>query len=272
MKPSKKFLKGILITLCCLVGVGILALLTWPLPLMLFGDLFAWLIGFFSHTIFWSSVGVVLAILLAVVLFILFVWPWVTFVVKRIGAYISLAFLCAGRKYKLRMVRVPFASLQKMNTNGDITISTADGVLHLHFLDIVYPRKRMLTFPIESEYVITPVAQGKIIREGVGNPAPVAGSQLQSGHRRVIWRASGYSVQKNKDRAKKLPTVAEQTGERHIIVVQTLPVDANLIRDAGKVPVTNGTSVGKFMFCTVRHLKKGLKNQLHRSFFATDPF
>ncbi len=273
MKPSGKLLKVILITFCCLVGIGIFALLTWPLPLMVFGNLFAGLAGFFTYTAFWSSVGVVLAILLAVVLFIIFIWPWIAFTLKRIYVYVSFAGLCVRRKYRLRMVRAPFASLLKMNTHGDITISTVDGVLHLHFLDIVYPRKRMLTFPSEGEYVITPVAQGKILREGVANPVPVAGSQLQAGHRRIIWRASEYSVQRNKDQVKKLPTVSEQAGERHIIVMQTLPVDVRLIQaGGGKISVTNGTSVGNFTFCTVRHVKKGLKNQLHESLFAAETF
>ena len=263
--------KKVIVAVSCLILFGVLLAITWPLPLMIFGDIGGGLVGFFTHTEFWTSVGVVLGVLLVAALAIVFAWPLIAFLVKRIYVYVSLVCLCAGRKYKFRMIRAPFASLKKMAANGDIMISSSDGTLHLHFLDVVYPRKRMLTFPNESEYVITPTAQGNIVIEGGRHPVPVAGSQHQAGHGRFIKRASGYSVQKNKDRTKKLPTVLNRLGERHIIIVQTMPVDVKKIQaNKGTVPVSNDTAIGSFTFYTVSYLKKGLKNQLHSSLFGDE--
>ena len=266
MKKPSLIYKRLLIAGCSLLSVGVLTLLTWPLPLALFGELFGWLNGLISHETFWSSVGVVIGILLATVLFGIYVWPIITFTAKRIYVYLSLALLCISRRYKFRLNRIPFASWRRMNDDGDITISAKTGTLHLHFLDIIYPRKRLLTFPNENEYAITRIKQGNIVREGGSHPVPVAATQQNSGHRRFIFRATGYSMQKNKECVRKLPTIEKQSIEKHFIIVQTRPVDVfKVVTNSGRSPVSNGSPIGAFCFCTVSHLKKGLKHQLHNS-------
>lgn len=257
--------KGVAVALSLLLLLGIVIGITWPLPLIIVGDVYGWLRALIHNTDLWRFLVIVLSVPVALMLFIVFVFPVIAYFLKRIYAYLSIMFICLIRNYKMKLLRIPFSSIKRLSAKGDVSVATEEGILYLHFLDIVYPRKRALTIPNESEYVITPIVKGKLSREGSAGGGP-----RMNGDRTIVFRVTGHTLQENSDRIRKLPAVQETTGEKHILVIQSMPVEATVNVNGTNLPLSSGQKIGSLTIYSFKQLKKGLKKQLHCSLFDHD--
>ncbi len=248
--------KKILIICGCVLAVGILLAFLWPLPL-------TWLAqikGLLGNGAFWVTMGIIAGILAVGVVAYFWLVPMLIYVFKKLYVYISLAWICMIKKYKFRMKRVPFASLGKLSESGDLTITTDEGTLHLHFLDVVFAYRRALTVPGPHEYVITPVTTGHVSKAGGG----AAGTHMGGG-RRAVLRVTDHKILGNSDHSKAFPHVESRDGEKHLLILQSMPIQCTVLRGGVSAPLGSGDTVGAFTFYRVGQLKKGLKKQLHTS-------
>ncbi len=250
--------KKIVIICVCVLTIGIFLVLLWPLPLIWLAQLK----GLMRNGALWVTLGVVAGILAACAVAYFWLIPMLVYFVKKVSVYMSLALICLFRKYKFRMKRIPFASLGKLSENGDISITTDEGTMHLHFLDIVFSYRRALTIPNEKEYVITPVTTGRVSKAGGG----AAGTHM-SGQRRAVLRVTGHSIQESSDHCQAFPAIQDRDGEKHFVILQSMPIQATVLQSGAPVRLGSGQTVGRFTFYRIGQLKKGLKKQLHTSLF-----
>ena len=255
----KLIIIGILITILLIAG-----LLTWPLPRLLAKGFVSWADTVFGHTALLKTLGIAAAIIVAFALTLIFIIPILIYILKKIYFYVSVFFLCLFHRYRFRVTRPPFASLGGASDKSDVEITTDEGTLCLHFVDIVFPYRRALTIPNPSEYVITSTSKGQVIREGGGSTLP----RMQGG-RTAVLRAKNRTLDKNRDRNKKLPAVESAASmTKHVMLLATFPGESNYVQNGVSHPLTCGISVGNLTFVSVRYLKKGLKKQLYSSLFT----
>ncbi len=180
----------------------------------------------------------------------------VMFFIAKVNIYASLALICLFRGHKLTLNRVPFASLFKMSEKGDISITTYEGTLCLHFLDIVPALRTVLTIPSSDEYVVTPVEGGKIAR--IRNRS-VAMSQLTEG-----------TLEQGREKSKRLPRVENRRGVKHILVLTFVPLEGRVKTNGELHALGNGEKIGGYTFYTLKHIKKGLRGKLYNSLFKEE--
>ena len=249
---------GALITIFLIVG-----LLAWPLPRLLVQGLVQWLDVVSGHTALLKTLCIAAAIIAGFALTLILVLPVVIYLIRKIGFYVSVFFLCLFRRYRFRVTRLPFASLGGVSDKSDVEITPDEGTLCLHFVDIVFPYRRALTIPNSNEYVITSTSKGQVVREGGGSTLP----RMQGG-RTAVLRAKNRTLDKNRDRSKKLPAVESAASmTKHVMLLATFPSESNYVQNGVSHPLTCGISVGNLTFISVRYLKKGLKKQLYSSLF-----
>ncbi len=241
----------------------IVGLLTWPLPRLLAEGFISWADTVFGHTALLKTLGIAAAIVVAFALTLIFVIPILIYILKKIYFYVSVFFLCLFHRYRLRVTRPPFASLGGASDKSDIEIATDEGTLCLHFIDIVFPFRRALTIPNSQEYVITPTSKGQVIREGGGSSLP-----HMQGARTLFFRAKNRTLDKNRDRIHPLPSIdPSNNAVIHILILQTIPNESRYIMNGVSAPLSCGVTIGDLTFMTAGQIKRGLKKQLHTSFF-----
>lgn len=250
----KLLIFGILTAILLIIG-----LLTWPLPRLLVEGLLSWADIVFGHTALMKTLGIAAAIVVAFALTLVFIIPILIYIFKKIFFYVSVFFLCLFRRYRFHITRFPFASLSGTSNKSDMEITTDEGTLCLHFIDIVFPFRRALTIPNSQEYVITPTSKGQVIREGGGTSLPISGIR--------VLRAKDRTLDQNRDRVKKLPQTNQNKATKHILLLQSMPNQAIYIQNGKQSPLTSGSNIENLTVLRPNHLKKGLKKQLHISLF-----
>lgn len=244
--------------------IVLLAIMAWPILSLAFSNIYGYLSGIFTNSNLLITIGILATIGLALFLSIAFIIPVMIYVFKKISAYISLVFICIRRKYKFEIKRFPFASLKNMTSDGDIIIKSKGKVLHIHFIDIVFPHRRALTIPNEHEYVITSTRVSRISKRG-GQWRP--GMANMSGQRVVVFQATEHSLNEHSDKIKKLPLITNEKGVEHILLISNIPVEMKCIGIEAGTTLTSGHKIGEMTFCGIGYLKKGLKDKLHVSIF-----
>ena len=253
----KLLIFGILIAILLVIS-----LLTWPLPRLLVEGFLSWADIVFGHTSLIKTLGIAAAIIVAFSLTLVFMIPILIYILKKIYFYVSVFFLCLFRRYRFHITRFPFASLGGTSNKSDMEITTDEGTLCLHFIDIVFPLRRALTIPNAQEYVITPTSKGQVIREGGGSSLP-----RMQGARTLFFRAKNRTLDQNRDRVKKLPQANKNEAAKHILLLQSMPNQAIYVQNGKQSPLTSGSNIENLTVLRPNHLKKGLKKQLHISLF-----
>ncbi len=237
----------------------VISLLTWPLPRLLVEGFLSWADIVFGHTSLMKTLGIAAAIIVAFALTLVFIIPILIYIIKKICFYVSVFFLCLFHHYRFCITRFPFASLGGTSDKSDVEITTDEGTLCLHFIDIVFPFRRALTIPNAQEYVLTPTSKGRVIREGGGTSLPISGIG--------VLRAKDRTLDQNRDRVKKLPQANKNEAAKHILLLQSMPNQAIYVQNGKQSPLTNGSNIENLTVLRSNHLKKGLKKQLHVSLF-----
>lgn len=137
--------------LLCLPFICVVIFVTWPLPAIIFIDPIISLISFIG--LFGRTLVIYLVLFLVIALFMIFVWPITKYYFFKARTYYSLLRICRKNKYKFKIVRSPFASLQGLNDIEDIKITTPRDTYCIHYVDIIRPSKYIINIT-DSQYSI----------------------------------------------------------------------------------------------------------------------
>lgn len=257
--------KKLLLVFAVVVILGLLILFTWPLLLIIIGDIY----GFFDFAInngeLWHSLGILALLFISILFLFCIALPITLYVVKTVYAYFSLINICLFSKHKIKINGIPIFPSKRSDSDGEITIQTDDGILCLHFINVIYKYHRAITIPNSQEYVITPLVQKKISKQGQG----IGGANMSSGNgnRNALIRSTQYTQNRNHDKIKRLPEIRSEDGKKHVLLIPNMPSEANCVINNITVPLSSGQKIGNFTFYSLSQLKKGLTNQLHTSLF-----
>ncbi len=257
--------KKLLLTISILILLGLLALFLSPLLKIFIGDIY----GFFDFVAnspeLWRAFGILALLFISILFLFCIALPVTLFIVKVVSAYISLYNICLFSNYKFKINGIPFLPSKRSNADGEITIKTRDSTLCLHFINVIFKFHRAITIPNPQEYVITPLVQKKLSKQGQG----IGGANMSSGNgnRNAHIQSTQYTLSRNSDKSKRLPEIDGGDRKKHILLIPNMPSEAQCVINNIAVPLSSGQTIGDFTFYSLNHLKKGLKNQLHTSLF-----
>ncbi len=252
--------RGIIIGLSIAVLLFFVTIPIWPLLYMGMFNIYNYFRHGLSDPSFWINMSIFLLIVALFAILIIIILPFLIFLVKRIYTYVSLLFISLSKGYKIKMQRFPFSSLKGISSKEDISINTENGEVCLHFLDIIFPSKRAVTVPNDSEYAITP-AYGKTVSKFAvvrGDVASYGQSGTEGrGQKFGVLMSSGHVLAKNKDRIRSIPAVNIES-QKHILIIQSVPVEMKKMKNGELVSLGNGESVGDFTFYDMNCFKRKL--------------
>ncbi len=223
----------------------------------LFGGIAEVLSNLADTQIHWWILGIIGG-LVVLALLILFVFPFLLFVLSKIATYFSVLFVCLKEKYSCKLSRVPFASIARVQKKADFEIKMDDKKIFVHFIDIPLGFRKTLTIIDENNYLISSSAPGSVKRIGGGPP----GGKFGGGQTTAFYGREREAIDENK-KYRSIPDFEGNGNEFHYIVITPGYVDAKVISGNGANDVAAETAVGKITVCKYKTLKKRLKNQLY---------
>ena len=257
MKRWHKFF----ITVVVILAVMIIVFFNPVLCLPLF-ELVGWFDILTESPSSYTTMALIAGILLLLFVSAFWLLPFLCYIAKKIYIYISLWFTCLSKKHKFKITRVPFASLRRFSAKGDIRITTDEGVINLHFLDLVFVTRKSLTILNDTSYAITKTTRGnatQMAKGFVGTSRPVG--------KRIVVHSEHQELVGTTDKIKHIAHIEKKSGEIHILIMQTVPVESRVVIDGIARPLASGQSFGTLKFCSLRMLKQSLKGKLHTSIF-----
>lgn len=257
MKKQHKIFLIAVIVFVAIVVVAVTPVLNLPLL-----GLYSWFEALTLTADFYKTLALILGALLLLVIFALWILPVLIYAVKKLYIYISLWFICLFKKHKFRLTRMPFASLKRLSSKGDIRITTNEGVVYLHFLDLIFTTRRALTILSDTSYVVTRTTRGDASHLGrghIGTKVPFA--------KTFVVHAERQTLEGDSDKIKRIDAIEKNDGEAHILIIQSLPVESRILIDGAVRPLTSGQDFGALKFYSLPMLKKGLRGKLHNSVF-----
>ena len=241
--------------------ISIVLLLMFMLAYALLGnDLFGGIAEVLSKLadtgIHWWILGIVggLAVL---ALLVLFVFPFLLYILSKISTYCSTLFACIKERHSCKLTRAPFASIAGVSRKADVEIKMNDKKIFVHFIDVPLGFRKMLTILDENNYQISSSAPGSVKRIGGGPSFKSGGGRTTAfyGRERIATDENG--------KRKSIPDFERKNDEYHYLVVTPGYVDAKVIVGNGMTDVSAETAVGKITVCKYKTLKKRLRNQLY---------
>jgi hypothetical protein len=254
----KKLLKAkpfIILSIVIIVLLFVFLFLYAALGNDLFGGIAEVLSNLADTQIHWWILGTI-AGLVAFALLILFVFPFILYVITKITTYLSLFFVCLKEKHSCKFTRTPFASLGGIKEKADIEIKTSDYKIFVHFIDVPLGFRKVLTFINERSYLVSSSTPGKVKRIGGGPP----GGKFSGGQTTAFF-GSEREASDEDNKYKSIPDF--ESNDYHYIVITPGYVDAKVIVENGTNDVAAETAVGNITVCKYKTFKKRLKNQLY---------
>ncbi len=123
--------------------IALFILITWPLPAIIFVDPILKALLFIKP--YWRSL-IFFAVLIAIgVTFFVILLPMLKYALHKIYVYVTLKKICKDYKYKLKVIRFPFASLRGISLKEDLTVTMYNASYAVHFVDLLYPAKSFIS-------------------------------------------------------------------------------------------------------------------------------
>lgn len=256
MKGWQKACIIIAIIIIAIVIVAVTPVLNIPLI-----GLYGWIESLM--TIDPLNLAFVAGAILLLVVFAFWVLPMLVYAIKKLYIYASLRLICRSKKHKFKALRMPFASLKRITPEGDIRITTGEGAIYLHFLDIVFPTRRALTILDDRSYSVTRTGRGPASHLGRGH---ISGYSVPYGKTWIV-HAENQELIGGSDKIKHIEPIQKKDGEVHLLIMQSIPVESRALVDGALKPLVSGQSFGALRFFSVKMLKRALKGKLHTSVF-----
>ena len=218
-------------------------ILNFPTLVMLFGRPVAMLFGLAEKPIeFWLGFGIATLIMIAVAIILVFVFPIFLFILGKLRCYISFITLCFRKRYKIRLMRIPFASLFGIKKTEDVCI-TAGGINYrIHFIDIPFCLKRRLVIINENAYCITKEVPDSIANLGYG--------YFDHGTFMSRYINVAASQESQDNRIKEIPEFTYNDNEKHIIISSPKPIASKVVMKNRLEDLYCGSEIGRLLFFT----------------------
>ena len=261
---DKPFLSKKLLLICsATIILVLLALFLHPLLKILIGDIYGFFDFLTNNQELWNNLGILSLLFIAILLLFCIALPIAIYAVKIISAYFSLFNICIAKNYKIKINKIALLPLKPSDPDGEITVKTREGTLCLHFINLLFTYHRAITISNSQEYVITPLVQKQLSKQGQG----IGGANMSSGngHRNALIRSTKYDLSNNRDKSNPLPEISGDDRKKHILLIPNMPSEARCAINNISMPLSSGQKIGNFTFYSLSHLKKGLKNKLHTS-------
>jgi len=238
--------------LCCiplaLVVLSALLVLMWYVFL---AEAFIWTVGFVK--LYWRTMLAIPGVILGFFAVIRYVLPVVIYFFGRIGMYISLWVLCLKKGYRLKLCRAPFASLAGVHEKPDFTVTTTKEIMAVHIVDFVFRFRRVVLFSADGEYHVIPTTSTGATLVGAALGSVFSDEPVElTNQKRVL-----LNIVMSKKR--QIPDFSADRKMRHIVMMQTNPVDARFDSGTENYEISSGTKVGSAEFYYLKRLKKELK-------------
>lgn len=224
------------------------------------GDLFPFDFGDFWHFL---AVAAVFAGLFAVLI------PFFLYVGQKIYTYFSVWIFCKKKGARLKITRVPFASLFKVGKKPDMIIEMDGVTYHVIFADIVFKSRRLFMWLKEREFCISPVSPGPLRRWGI-TPAKESKAHrfflsfmpFRRGTSFGFYR-DGYIVEGENNRTKKIPIQTDNSAVEELLVVSQRPIGRMQVREHKLCDLDSGNRKGDMTFLFPSDLKGLLTDEFH---------
>ena len=195
--------------------LALATIITWPLPAIIIGDPII-AVGIFFAT-YWRALVLYVVFAVALVLTIIYLLPIFKCGILKLSTYASLKNACRNYKYKLKLTRFPFASLRGIGKREDVRIITPREVYALHFVDVIYPSRSVIT---------------------------VSGNEYSISRRALKKKTEKVKTPKRIP----LPDVSADTSVRHVFLVQSTKCEARIIRGTSNEILLNGAKFNSMVF------------------------
>ncbi len=233
-------------------------LLAWGMGII-FGNKFSE--TFFNPTNLILIFGFILFVI-AIFAFFRYVIPAIKYVFKRVRLYISLARLTLVHGESFKIGRFPFASLFGVSKKSDVIIEDNGKTYHLHFIDVVFPNRRVFTLINRDYYCLTKSSPGKI-------ETPVLRFHLKNGEvfeyrpwrSRVFW-VSSYVLSPKGERVVKIPEFEQMDNNVHILLMPVKALRNRTVKDGALLTAHEIERVGDFFYCEMNRFKAIVKRDL----------
>lgn len=207
--------------------------------------------------IHWWILGIISG-LVVFALLILFVIPFLLYILFKIATYCSILFVCIKERHSCKLTRTPFASIVGVSRKADVEIIMNDKKIFVHFIDVPLGFRKMLTIFDENNYQISSSAPGSVKRIGGGPPGGIFG-----GGQTTAFYGRERTVADENGKCKHIPDFERKDNEYNYFVVTPGYVDTKVIIGNGITDVSAETAVGEITVCKYKTLKRRLKNQLY---------
>ncbi len=227
-------------------------ILNFPKLFLLFGPFFVRLEALMGMPVqFWMSFGIATLIMLAVAICWFLICPLSLFVLGKLRCYISLFMVCLIRKYKIRITRIPFASLFRISKKEDIRITVGETEYCIHFIDTPFFLRRQIVIINENVYCITKQTPDSVTRMGYG----VFDKGTFIG--RYVYAAA--SSETEWAGTKKFPAFSDVKGEKHVIMSSPKPIALKVVASNKFEDLYNGSNIGRLLYYSRKGFIKFLK-------------
>ncbi len=254
-----------LFAIIILVALLLFSTVLFPYALLIWG--MGTIIGNKFSEIFSSSTNLILIFgfilfVIAIYAFIRYVIPAIRYVFRRVGLYISLAKLTLIEGESFKIGRFPFASLFGVGKKSDVIIEDNGKTYHLHFVDVIFPSRRVFTLINRDYYCITKASPGKI-------ETPVLRFQMKNGevievrlpYSRIFW-VSSYILSRKGERVVKIPEFEQKENNVHSLLMPVKALWNRVVRDGTILSAHEIERVGDVFYCELDRFKSVIKRDL----------
>ena len=234
---SKRFFKTLLISSIVFFVTLIFyishfsEIMDFAVRLVTFGDSPEFKQRIFTFIFVASLISILILILKSII-------PVINYCIGRSICYIRLASFCLFHRCKFSIARIPFASFRGLNESGDIKIAVDGQIYIIHFIDVIMKYRREVT----------------ILNDGFYTVSKVLPDQLHAYGATLIDGESWYNLYvtsiKNHTwdgkRTKKLPNIATDNKDSHILIINPTPIAKSLVRKNGIETMKDGDTIANF--------------------------
>ena len=235
--------------LCCiplaLVVLSALLVLMWYAFL---AEAFIWTVGVVK--LYWRTMLALPGLVLGFFAFLRYVIPVLTYIISRPLMYLSLWSVCKKCACRMKITRMPFASLSGVKERADIVITTPTEKLCLHMVDVVFRFRRVVIFHKEGHYLITPTIATGATLVGAAMGSVFSDEPVELTNQKKVM----LDILTTKKRT--LPDFSRDKECRHFLILQTNPVDARFDTGLENHEICSGTKVGMTEFYYLKRFKR----------------
>ena len=248
---SKKFLRFITSFLVALLVLVVICVLFWPYVLEWLARVYL----FFTHKDHPKlalSFGLATLIIVGVILIVKIGIPIGRYIALKSVCYFRLLSLNFRKGYKVKLTRIPFASITKMSSKGDILVKKENSIYLIHFIDILMNYSRCITILDGKNYIVTKAVPDKL---GAYGATLIDGKSYYNLFRTVI---KDHTVAGGK--VKSFPSV-DDSSIQNVVILCAPPDSKFIIRKNTFEDLNNGDSFGKFSNYSLKSLISFLRRK-----------